>query len=268
MSAAAATPSGGASWLSGLFGLDTVRFGAENVSLEWARPMPAWLWVLVAAALVLAAGWTYWRLIAPRTPRLLLAGARTLLLLTLLAMLAGPQLVQRTERVERDWVVVLADRSRSMTLADVDTSRGGPRDTRETQLADAVRAAMPTLDALGREREVLWLGFDAGAFDLATPSGAIDLGEPEGRSTRVGRALEQALRRVAAKPIAGVVLLSDGRSADAIPKAVERRLEAERVPVFTVPLGSPTPIADTAVARVDGPTLAFVGYFVPIAVRL
>ena len=104
-------------------------------------PLMLKLYLVAAAALVLAAGWTYWRLIAPRTPRLLLAGARTLLLLTLLAMLAGPQLVQRTERVERDWVVVLADRSRSMTLADVDTSRGGPRDTRAQAVGEYIHRA-------------------------------------------------------------------------------------------------------------------------------
>ena len=36
----------------------------------------------------------------------------------------------------------------------------------------------------------------------------IDLGEAGGRRTAIGRALEQGLRRAAARPLAGVVLLS------------------------------------------------------------
>ncbi|MEL7472265.1 MAG: hypothetical protein AAGK04_03030 [Planctomycetota bacterium] len=260
--------------LNWLFGTEDIRFGAENVALDWAHPMPAWVWVLLGGGLSALAIWTYVRLVAPRAPRVVLASLRVLLLLTVLALIAGPQLVRKNERIERDRVLVLADRSASMSIADVDASAGA-RSTRERQLTEGVRAAWPALSALGREREVVWLGFDAGAFDLAPTNadttgsgGGVSLGEADGRTTRLGKAIEQALRRAAAKPVSGLVVFSDGRSLDAIDKATARRLQAERIPVHVYPLGSAAPIADLAVARVEAPSLAFVGDIVPISVRL
>ena len=53
---------------------------------------------------------------------------------------------------------------------------------------------------LSKDREVVWLGFDGGAFDL--PAGTdedmpVGLSEPRGRATALGPALEQALARAA-----------------------------------------------------------------------
>lgn len=62
--------------------------------------------------------------------------------------------------------------------------------------------------------------------------------------------------------------MSDGRSADEPSRAVMRRLEQERVPVFAVPLGAAEPLADLAVREVDSPRLAFVRDAVPIQVDL
>ena len=84
------------------------------------------------------------------------------------------------------------------------------------------------------------------------------MGDPQGRRTALGKAVEQGLQQVAARPVSGIVILSDGRSADQPSRAVLRRLESEQIPVIAVPLGSTEPLADYAVVRADAPSVAFV----------
>lgn len=250
-----------------LFQLEGFAPGDEGVRFEFAREFPAWAWVLAGVACAAIAGWSYWRLTGSRPGRTALAIVRTLLLIAVLVLAAGPQLVRQPERLERDWVVVLVDRSRSMRIADVPGA--SDRITREAQLRASIQGAWPVLEDLSKRRNVLWLGFDGGAYPLRTSGeGPINLGEPEGRRTAVGRALEQALQQVAARPVSGIVLLSDGRSADQTPRAVVRRLESEQIPVFTVPLGSAEPLTDFAVARAEAPSVAFVLDVVPVAVEI
>ncbi len=249
--------------------LSVERFesGDAEVRFAMARDFPAWAWALTVAALALVAGWSYARLTGPRGARIALAALRTAFLAFVLWLAAGPQLIKQPERVERDWVVVLADRSRSLTVADAPAGADGARRAREEQLRAALRAGAPTFEALAAERNVLWLGFDSGAFPLgpgAPDGGPVELGEPAGRRTALGRAMEQALQRVAARPVSGIVVLSDGRSADQVPRAVLRRLESEQIPVFTVPLGSAGAVPDYAVVRADAPGVAFINDVVPV----
>lgn len=274
--------------LEQLLGLKDLRFGAEGVALEWARPLPPWVWALLLIAAGLIAGWSYWRLTGSRWARGALATVRALVLVLLVVVAAGPQLVKRPERVERDWVVVLLDRSASMTVADVKPDgavAGGKLMTRDEQMQSALRHAWPAWSKASDERNVLWLGFDAGSYDLpgaasvepktsgdgdgkAGASAPPALGSAEGRRTSLDRAIEQALRRVTARPVAGMVVVSDGRSADEPSKALVRRLQAEQIPVFSVPLGSPTPPTDIAIRRVEAPRTAFADDLVPVGVDI
>ncbi|HYE02779.1 MAG TPA: hypothetical protein VD963_06055 [Phycisphaerales bacterium] len=258
-----------------LLDLDRLRLGAEGVELGWARPLPGWGWALLAAGLGALAWWSYRSLEGSRRARLALAGLRTGALLTVAVLLSGPRLTRPQETEEKDWVLVLVDRSASMGIADLPGAAGALR-TRQQQLEAALEASWPTWRQLAGDRVVVWLGFDAGAYDLAAdPAAAAGnpaalesapprLDAPAGRRTSLGRALEQALRRAAGRPLAGVVVLSDGRSSDEPGGAVLRRLAAERVPLFSVPLGSPDPVADVAVVRATGPEAAFVEDLVPV----
>ena len=258
-----------------LLGLHTLDLTSESVRLGFERPLPAWAWPGIVGVIALAAFWSYRRLDGPRAVRLALASLRALLLMTLVVLIAGPRLVEREERVERDWVLVLADRSASMTIADAQSQTSGARESRDAQLRAAITNAWPALASMAHDREVVWLGFDAGAYDLpltgdpADPTGAaIDLGAPTGRRTDLARSLDQALQRAAARPLAGVILLSDGRSISAPSRASLRRLQAERVPVFVVPLGSAAPVGDLAVRSAEGPGVAFVNDLTPVRVEI
>ncbi len=252
-----------------LLDLDTLTPGMEGVEFGFERPIPAWGWALVVLAAVAMATWSYRRLEGSAGARVFLAALRSALLVLLAVLVAGPRLIKPNETEEKDWVLVLADRSASIGVQDVGGATGSARTTRDEQLRTTLAGAQNELAKLAEDRVVVWLGFDSGTFELPlTENGVPALGDATGRRTSVGRSLEQALRRAAARPVSGVVVLSDGRSADEPSRAVMRRLEQERVPVFAVPLGSPDPVADLALLEVESPRLAFVRDAVPVQVAV
>jgi hypothetical protein len=256
-----------------LLGFRDLRWGDEGVSLDFAHPWPAWAWVGIAVACFAIALASYWRLEGKRTPRAVLGVLRALLLVLLAVLISGPQLVRPQERVEQDWVVFLADRSASMNVADAGETPGLPR-TRDAQLNEVFAAHAPMLGKLASDRNALFLGFDGQVFDLRTSQPApgeplaVNVTAAQGQRTLVSAALEQTLRRMAAKPLAGVVLLSDGRSADVPGRALLRQFEARGVPIFPVPLGSSQPLPDLAVTRTESPAVAFVGDVIPVNVDI
>ncbi|MBX3354068.1 MAG: hypothetical protein KF724_00040 [Phycisphaeraceae bacterium] len=239
----------------------------SNWRITFERPMPAWLWLLLAAALVFGVIWSL-RGVTLSTPRRVTVGALRWLLLMLLALyMSGPQLTLPRERTEPDWVLVLADRSRSLTIPDV-TLDGEPM-TRESQLARVFADHAEIWRSLSTARRVLYLGFDAGVRELATDDeGLPQLGESDGVATEIGPALSGAMERVASRPVSGVILLSDGRTTAAPDRALLRRLQAEGVRVHVVPLGSETPSGDHAVRGVEAPQRAFIKDEIPVEVDL
>lgn len=260
--------------LNQLLGTDALKFGEEGVRLGLARPLAPWGWALVIAAIALLAGWAYWKLDAGKRSRIALATVRALLMLFLVVLLLGPRLERQNETVESDWVVVMADRSGSMQVADVEPALAGrDRITRDLQLREAVALAHPSLKSIAAERELLLMGFDGAAFPIKTIEdeqglGPIDLPPAAGTRTSLSTAISQALARTAARPVAGIVLLSDGRTTEPPDKALVRRLQSDRIPVFPYPLGSPSPIGDLAVTRVEAPTVAFVRDTIPVEIRI
>jgi len=82
---------------------------------------------------------------------------------------------------------------------------------------------------------------------------------PDPGDTNLGAALEGAIADAAARPLAGIVLLTDGQSTTGPdPLQVMRRHQevatgSTSVPVWAVPVGSPTPPADVAVVDAVAP---------------
>lgn len=283
-------------WASRALGLRGVRLSDPGVRFELAHHMPAWVWALLVVGAALVAWYTYWRLQGRKRWRWPLAALRALTIILLLILLTGPRLVRPNVTTEPDWLVVLIDRSASMTIPDApvsDPAAGSdpalPPDrlTREQQLHAALDLARPALTTLAQERRILWLGFDSGAYELpldpassaspASPSAPVDpnqpaqillplLEEPTGRRTAIAAALSDTLALVASRPVAGIVILSDGRSIDTLSDSLRERLK--RVDVFGVPLGSPDPLPDLAIARVEAPGAAFVNDTVPVRIDL
>ncbi len=259
--------------LDWLFDLNTLSTQGADVEWRFARPLPAWVWVGVVVACFVVAAWSYSRLLGSRQARTALAILRGCSLVVLALVIAGPELVRQNERVTRDWVVVMSDRSASMGVADAPVASGGSG-TRESQLREALAGAAAQLDRLGAERNLLHIGFDAAAFELPAAAGAksgelpVELGEPLGRRTLLAQSLEQTLRRVAARPVAGVVLLTDGRSPDQPGRTLLREFQGRRIPVFPVPLGNAQSLPDLAITRAEAPAAAFMGDKLPVTVEI
>ena len=85
-----------------LFGLREVTLSDPGVRLELAREWAPWVWAFLLLAATAFAAWSYWRLIGPVAARASLATLRTLTIAALLVMIAGPQLVKQSERIEKD----------------------------------------------------------------------------------------------------------------------------------------------------------------------
>ncbi len=265
-----------------LLDLDVIPADAEGLRLAWTHPLAAWLWAIIILACIGFACWSYSRLSGSRAARFTLAGVRTALLAFILVVLAGPALELPRENVERDWVLVLVDRSASMTIADAD-GIGGSRIEREMQLRDIIESNNETWAQLARDRNIVWLGFHSGAFtlpleqrdqpantdDADTVNSALPLLEaPTGQRTRLNAALTQALQRAAARPVSGIVVLTDGRTEDPPARSLVRRIAGDRIGVYTVPLGSAEAIGDLAIRRIEAPRRAFVSDKVPVTVEL
>ncbi len=262
-----------------LLDIDELDPSGEGVRVTFERAVPGWGWLLVGLGALALAWWSYRRLQGSRVGRGALACVRVALLVFLVLLVSGPQLSQRSEAVERDWVLVLVDRSASLSVPDGEGGASG-RVAREAELRAAIQDSWGGWRELSSKRTVVWLGFDGGTFELAVrgergDSGeatgrieSVDLGDADGGRTALGRSLDQALARAAGRPLAAVVVVSDGRSVDAVSRAAVRRLKGDRVPVHTVALGSATPIGDLAVRRVEAPELAFVNDGVPVRVRV
>jgi hypothetical protein len=240
--------------------------GDADVVLDWARPFPAWAWALLVPTCLALALWSYSRLSGKLAYRMALGTARALVLLMLAILISGPQLVKQTQRIEKDWVALLLDRSASMNVAD---APGGV--SREAQLKELLEAARPSLAKLSKDKQVLLIGFDGASYELPAQdlnTSAFSLPTPQGTRTRIDQALQQTLKRLAARPVAGIAVVSDGRSADAVSRETLKELDARQIPVFSVPMGSERPLQDLVISRIDAPHAAFVSDPVPIVVSI
>jgi hypothetical protein len=149
-----------------------------------------------------------------------------------------PTLVYTTSKPRSATLVVLVDRSRSMTIAD---AVGGK--TRWEMLKEAVSDAMPSLDSIADNVELKVYTFDSSLHALDFKAGETDLGKvPTGDQTAIGAALEDVLRREAGKRLIGVLLLSDGAQRayaprDLAPQGPARQLADLGFPLYTFPFG-------------------------------
>lgn len=210
--------------------------------MAFANPLPAWALALVVCA-AFAVGWFAYRgTPLPWRGRALLSALRVTILLLLVLFLMRP-VARSIQQDARDAVVaVLVDTSRSMGIQDAaGTSR----------IARAGALLSEELLPLLQERfDVEVLGFGAALDPLpGTADGRGPLRIPTaatGNRSDIAAALSAARDRFRGRPVAGLILVSDGAdTGDGTP------LSDDGGPVvFAVPVGSPTAGRDREVLSV------------------
>jgi hypothetical protein len=254
-----------------LLDLETIPADAQGVELVFERPFAPWVWALLVLGAAGLSAWAYTRIVGSPRGRAVLAVARGAAVMLLLLLIASPALRLSRETREPDWVLMLVDRSASLSIPDAPGPQGAPRRTRDDQLRAILSENARTWEDLSSGRRVEWLGFHDGAFGLAAgaePGAPVVLEEPGGLQTRLDAALSQALRRTAVRSLSGVVVFSDGRTTDPPSRATVRRLRSDQVGVYVVPLGSAESPGDLALRRVEAPRRAFVRDQVPVVVEV
>ena len=177
--------------------------------------------------------------------RLALTALRMLILALVLFCLFRPTLVVRAAVPQQNVVAVLLDDSRSMQIPDWG---GQPRGDFVRQQFGSVES--PIIKALSDRFLVRTFRFSSTANRIEPEDGLTF----NGSQTRLAPSLEGAREELAGLPVSGVVLVSDGAdTSDVALGDALLGLKAEKLPVFTVGVGSPQLTRDIQIDRVSTP---------------
>lgn len=179
-------------------------------------------------------------------------GQRTLLVLRFIALalllfgLLQPTLVYTKEQRLASTVILLVDRSESMSRPD---EIGGT--TRFQAAQAALLEAAPQLKRLQDRSDVQCFAFDAALHPLTLDKGIVGglPARPEGRETAIGYALDTVRERFPGKRVLATILLSDGTQRtrpprDILPHDAAARLRDVGMPLYAVALGQPSGTPD------------------------
>ena len=225
----------------------------QQGDFSWGLSRPVLLVVAAATALAVLALVTYRGV--PTTDRtrdrIVLIGLRLAAVAVLLFCLFRPTLILKAAVPQQNFLGVLIDDSRSMSIAD---REGQPRSAFVQQQLNGPSAAL--LAALSQKFVVRFFRFSSSSDRVGT---AAEL-KYGGTSTRLAPALDRARDELAGLPLAGLVLVTDG--ADTSDAAIDETLaglKARSIPVFTVGVGQERFAHDVQVTRVETPRAVLKG---------
>ena len=224
----------------------------QEGDFSFLSPWPLTTAGLVAAVLAVPAVLTYLRARGKSSAadRWVLGVLRGAAFVLLFVIVMQPGLVLTSVVPQRNFLAVLVDDSRSMTIDDRD---GGSRAEQAAALLDPEG---DLVDALNEEFTLRYFRFSSrpGRVD------GVDALTFDGSQTRIGDALAYARDELQGVPLSGIVVFSDGgdNSDEAIGEAL-LPLRAASVPVFTVGLGDEEMEADVQATRADMPERALAG---------
>jgi hypothetical protein len=199
--------------------------------MSFANPLPWWALVLVVAAAALIAWTAYRRVPIPPRGRGILSALRFITLIWLVVCLMRPVARPSDADVRDATVPILVDASRSMSLND---AGGGSRIDRARTLVD--RDLLPAL--AGRFHPEVFRFGERLASSETTALTATD------RRTNLGAALQAVRDRYRGRPVAGIVLLSDGGDNGEVDAAVEA---GAGPPVYAIGVGPRSVLRDREV---------------------
>jgi hypothetical protein len=228
--------------------------------------------------------------------RMLLSGLRCAVIVLLAVVWLQPVLARYMHRQLESVTLVLVDSSASMSVADTypdredrervhralgeETANGG--DVSKSRLAVAGRVLERDRGRLLHElaeKNTVELGLFGDDYRrIGQPGPALDsegaqggeaqsragtplLEEAEARApaTDLGRSLRQAVESHAGKPIAAVVVVSDGQFNRGEPtEVIARYARSRKIPIHTVGVGDPSPARNLTVTAIEAPSNVFV----------
>lgn len=198
--------------------------------MKLATVIPAWALVAIATAIVVLAIRTYARLPIGGHRRAALVALRALTLAALALFLLRPVIVRQLPPSGKI-IPVLIDASRSMAIADGETSRF----ERAVALADG-----PLVAAMkGYRLELLEMRNDVGPLDRARGA--------SGDASDLASALADVRDRYRGRSVPGIVLLSDGVDTGDL----EADASLADVPVFPIAVGDSASLRDQEVLSVE-----------------
>ena len=225
---------------------DPSAAGATALSLL-CEPVGSWWFVLLVAAGLAAV----LLLVGPDRSRVdgwrlrWLVGLRVLTFLAVVFCMMRPTVIAQRRLKQEGDLLILADVSESMTVADAPAGQ-----TRWEHLVASLEAAEPEARELLEEGGVrlrLWQ-FDRGLESVAaTPAALFPLNsvwekQDSSEETALGAAIDEAVQTSSFETLAGVIVLSDGAQhayppRDIPPQSVARRLGEGGVPLWSVLFG-------------------------------
>jgi uncharacterized membrane protein len=220
--------------------------------MQFAVALPWWGYALVFALALVGAWFTYSRVALQLAPsrRALLTALRALTLLLIVFILLRPVRFVRAEGASDSIVAILVDGSRSMRLADADGTR-----------VDRARAIAQDLQArLGQrfKTELLSFGETLSRTELAQLSA-------DARRSDLSAALTSLADRYRARPLAGVIVLSDGGDTS-VEEVTGRHTMA--MPVYTIGIGNPAIPRDREVINLTAGEPLLTGSSVDLSVSV
>ncbi|HEX7380047.1 MAG TPA: hypothetical protein VF278_23200 [Pirellulales bacterium] len=200
----------------------------------------AWLpWAVGLAALGVAAIlWSYLRSSGPAGVKVAAGLLKASALMALAVCLIEPLFSGTRPRPKSNLFLILADNSRSLQIHDP-----GRRATRGEQLQRLLADKSAWLTRLEQDFDVRRYAFDS----RLTPLGDVKQLSFDGDASAVVGALKSLAERYQGRPVAGVLLLTDGNATDLDPDVRWRDFPA----VYPVAFGAAADLADVSVAKVS-----------------
>ncbi len=134
------------------------------------------------------------------------------------------------------------------------------------------KEAKTLLEPLAKTHDLRFVAFDRDVSTIGADPAKPEVPEADGpasSSTRIGDAIARVIDDAGDRPIAGILLLSDGRNtAGASPAEAARLASNDSAPVFPVTLGGSVRMKDVAIVDVFAPNIVSVGDTVKVAVTI
>ena len=229
-------------------------FGQGEFVLAAAWPSFVAVAVLAVVAVPVLLRYSGVRAKSSGLDRAILTGLRVATFAILLFCLLQPSLVVSTAVPQENFVGIVIDDSRSMRITDYGGEGAQPRSDFVQEVFGGPDSDL--ISALSERFKLRYFRFSDNADRLAELE-ALTFG---GEQTHLGGALEFAQQELAAVPLAGIVVVTDGadNSIEGLSASLQT-LRASSVPVFPVSVGAERFDRDIEVASVAAPRNVLIG---------